>query len=222
MVRSNSPNPVQTPKSTHAAKVLKTFSVSAFNSSLARYGGDVAVGAMTILSSISQLQNMPASGLTQGAQPIISFNYGARNVDRVKKTFKILVILAMSYGFLFWLAIELVPGFFVQIFNSSSPELYDAACWMLRVYMATSCFFIAQNPIQNTFMGLGQAKISLFIACLRKLILLIPLIYILPCFLENKVLAVILAEPLADLGSVTCASILFALNINKILAKPVE
>jgi len=199
--------------------ITESFINIAFNSSLAKYGGDVAVGAMTIMSSVSQLQFMPINGLCQGAQPIISFNFGARKIDRVKKAFRITVAGCLIYAFSFWVAVEIAPGFFVKLFNSSSPELLAATSWMIRVFMATSCVFGAQCAIQNTFMALGQAKISLFIACLRKIIVLIPLIYIFPVFLENKVLAVILAEPVADFISVSVAATLFILNINKILAQ---
>lgn len=189
-----------------------------FNASLSKYGGDIAVGAMTILSSIMSLQMMPVQGLSQGAQPIISFNYGAGKVDRVKKAFKLLLICCFTYTMVFWAGVQLFPEFFVKIFNDS-PELLETTTWALRVYMATSGLFGIQMAVQQTFVSLGQAKISLFIACLRKIILLIPLIYILPVFFQNKVFAVFLAEPVADFISVTTAGTLFALNINKILSK---
>ncbi len=189
----------------------------AFNISLSRYGGDLAVGAMTILASIMQLQVMPAAGIGQGAQPLLSYNYGAGKVDRVRKTIKILFISSMIYSLSFWLVLELFPGIFVQMFNSSSTELYDITIWAVRVYMGATGVFALQNCIQQVFVSLGQAKLSLFIACLRKLILLIPLICILPLFFEDKVFAVFLAEPISDLTSVTVATILFACNIKRIL-----
>lgn len=188
----------------------------AFNSSLAKYGGDVAVGAMTILTSIMQLQMMPVQGLSQGAQPILSFNYGARKMDRVRQAFKLLLISCFGYTMVFWAAVQLFPGVFVQIFNND-PKLVDTAVWALRIYMGTSGLFGIQMAVQQTFVSLGQAKQSLFIACLRKIILLIPLIYILPVFFEDKVFAVFLAEPVADFISVTVASTLFALSFKKIL-----
>lgn len=190
----------------------------AFNSSLSKYGGDVAVGAMTILSSIMQLQSMPTQGLAQGAQPIISYNYGANKTDRVQKTYRLLFISCFSYTMIFWLLAELFPSVFVSIFNNS-PELVDTTTWALRIYMATSGLFGIQMAVQQTFVALGQAKLSLFIACLRKIILLIPLIYILPHFFTDKVFAVFLAEPIADFFSVTVAATLFLLNIRKILGK---
>lgn len=188
----------------------------AFNMSLSKYGGDIAVGAMTIVSSVMLLQMMPVQGLSQGAQPIISYNYGAQKTDRVKKAYQLLFMCCVTYTMLFWLAVQLFPQTFVKIFNNS-PELLDTTTWVMRLYMATSGLFGIQMAVQQTFVSLGQAKLSLFIACLRKIILLIPLIFILPVFFENKVFAVFLAEPVSDFISVTVAGMLFLLNINKIL-----
>ena len=193
----------------------------AFNSSLAKYGGDVAVGAMTILSSIMQLQFMPTQGLTQGAQPIMSFNYGAAKIDRVKKTYRLLIGCCLAYTMAFWLAVQCFPQMFVKIFNDT-PELLDTTTWALRIYFATSGIFGIQMAVQQTFLSLGQAKVSLFIACLRKIILLIPLIYLLSYFFEDKVFAVFLAEPVSDFISVTVAAVLFLFHINKILRKGVQ
>lgn len=187
-----------------------------FNMSLSRYGGDVAVGAMTILGSVMQLQMMPTQGLAQGAQPIMSFNYGAGNVDRVKQAIRLLITCCVSYTMLFWLAVMAFPAAFVRIFNDS-PELMAATVSALRVYMAMSGLFGIQMAVQQVFVSLGQAKLSLFIACLRKIILLIPLILILPNFFADKVFAVFLAEPVADFLSVTTAALLFIFNIRKIL-----
>lgn len=189
-----------------------------FNMSLSKYGGDIAVGAMTILSSIMQLQMMPVQGLSQGAQPIISYNYGAGNVDRVKKAFRILLTGCLTYTMVFWAAVQMFPSVFVQIFNNS-PELLETTTWALRIYMAVSGLFGIQMAVQQTFVSLGQAKISLFIACLRKIILLIPLIFILPNFFTDKVFAVFLAEPVSDFISVTVAGSLFLFCINKILLR---
>ncbi|HCT89867.1 MAG TPA: MATE family efflux transporter [Lachnospiraceae bacterium] len=192
----------------------------AFNSSLSKFGGDAAVGAMTILSSIMQLQFLPVQGLGQGAQPLISFNYGAGNISRVKKTFRILLVSSLIYTLVFWGFVELFPGVFVRLFNNNSPELISLTKWALRIYMGATGLFGIQMAVQQTFMALGQAKLSLLIACLRKVILLIPLIYILPLFFSDKVFAVFLAEPVADLLSIITAGTLFAVNINKILARP--
>jgi len=190
----------------------------AFNSSLARFGGDVAVGAMTIITSIMQLQMLPTQGLAQGAQPIMSYNYGAGNVDRVRRTYRLLIGCCVGYTMTFWLAVMLFPAFFVRIFNNS-PELLTATVDALRVYMLASGLFGIQMSVQQVFVSLGQAKVSLFIACLRKIILLIPLILILPNFFADKVFAVFLAEPVADFISLTTAAALFLLNIRKILSR---
>ena len=190
----------------------------AFNMQLSRFGGDVAVGAMTILSSIMQLQMMSVQGVSQGAQPIMSFNFGAGNMDRVKRTYKLLFFCCLGYTMIFWAAVQLFPQVFVGIFNKSS-ELLETTTWALRIYMAISGIFGIQMAVQQTFVSLGQAKLSLFIACLRKIILLIPLIFILPIFLQNKVFAVFLAEPVSDFISVTVAATLFLLNIRKILSE---
>ena len=178
----------------------------------------MAVGAMTILCSIAQLQFMPVQGLSQGAQPIMSFNYGAGNTDRVKKTIKLLLLIAVGYTMLFWGAMQLFPRAFVGIFSDSG-SLTDTTVWALRIYMAVSGLFGIQMAVQQVFVALGQAKISLFIACLRKIILLIPLILVLPVFFEDKVFAVFLAEPVADFISISTAGTLFLLNIRQILAK---
>ena len=190
-----------------------------FNSSLLKYGGDLAVGAMTILTSAMQFAMLPLQGLGQGAQPLISYNYGAAKVYRVKKTIRILIVVSLIYTMAFWLFVECFPGVFVQLFNSSSPELYEMTTWAARIYMGMTGIFGIQMAIQQTFMSLGQAKLSLFIACLRKIILLLPLIYLMPMFIENKVFAVFLAETVSDFISVAVASTLFLCNIKKILAK---
>ncbi len=189
----------------------------AFNMQLSRFGGDVAGGAMTILSSIMQLQMMPVQGVSQGAQPIMSFNFGAGNMDRVKKTYKLLLCCCLCYTMIFWWLVQMFPQVFVGIFNKS-PELLETTTWALRIYMAVSGMFGIQMAVQQTFVSLGQAKLSLFIACLRKIILLIPLIFILPVFFRDKVFAVFLAEPVSDFISVTVAATLFLVNIKKILS----
>lgn len=192
-----------------------------FNMSLSKFGGDVAVGAMTILSSIMQLQMMPVQGLSQGAQPIMSYNYGAGNIDRVKKANRLLTICCFGYTMIFWVAVQLFPELFVKIFNNT-PELLSTTTWALRIYMAVSGLFGIQMAVQQTFVSLGQAKLSLFIACLRKIILLIPLIFILPNFFTDKVFAVFLAEPVSDFLSVAVATTLFLFNFNRILLKSKE
>ncbi len=179
-----------------------------FNSSLQKYGGDIAVGAMTICTTVFQMAWVPAQGIGQGAQPIISYNYGAKNADRVKRAFKAFLIICFTYVFVFGALIELFPQFFINIFNDN-PDLVDTATWAIRLYGCAMTFFGIQMAIQQTFIALGKAKASLFIACLRKIILLVPLIYILPNFFEDKVFAVFLAEPVSDAISIITASIVF-------------
>ena len=181
----------------------------AFNSSLKAYGGDPAVGAMTICSSIMQVFYLLFQGLSQGGQPIVGYNYGAGNLDRVKQAFRLVFTCSLIFSTLSCLAIELFPGMFVAMFNDK-PELVEIAVWTLRVYAAGMFMLGIQNSCQQTFVALGQAKISLFLALLRKIILLIPLIFILPHFIANKVLAVFLAEPAADiLAALTTGSLFF-------------
>ena len=192
-----------------------------FNSSLSRFGGDLAVGSMTILASCTQLITMPTQGLVQGCQPIISFNYGARNTDRVKQCFKILLMFAAGYTILFWTASMLIPQVFVKIFNND-PALVEHTVWAMRIYMAGIFSLGFQLACQQTFMALGQAKSSLLLACLRKLILLIPLIFILPLFFENKVFAVFLAEPVSDIVAAVVTVTVFFAQFDKILKKGPE
>lgn len=187
----------------------------AFNSSLQKYGGDTAVGAMTIASTILQMVWIPAQGLGQGAQPIMSFNYGARNPHRVKETFKVMVTISCIFLGSFWLLVELFPEFFIRIFNNSSSELLSTATWSLRVYMAVMGIFGIQMAIQQTFLSIGNAKAALFIAIMRKIVLLFPLIYILPYFFNDKVFAVFLAEPVSDMLSILIAVIVFSMTFPK-------
>ena len=173
------------------------------NNQLSRFGGDLAIGAMTIMSSIMQIITMPLMGLTQGAQPIISYNYGAKNLDRVKKTFKLLLLTCLSYSTLIVVLLMLFPDFFVSIFNNK-PELMEITTWSIKIYFAGMFIFGAQIACQQTFLALGRAKISLFLALLRKVVLLVPLIFILPNFTENGLFDVLLAEPVADI--IACAT----------------
>ena len=179
-----------------------------FNTSLLKYGGDVAVGAMTILSSVMQMSMLPIQGLTQGAQPIIGFNYGAKKMDRVKKTFRLLLVSCVAFTAVIWLICMILPQAFILIFTDQA-ELIAFTKWAIRIYMAVSVIFGGQISCQQTFIALGNAKASVFLALLRKVILLIPLIYILPAFMEDKLMAVFLAEPVADVIAVTTTSILF-------------
>lgn len=186
-----------------------------FNTSLQKYGGDVMVGAMTILTSVMQIVSLPTMGLAQGAQPIISYNFGAGNMDRVREAFKKLLVTALCFTTALWLVAMLAPQLLISLF-SSDPELMAATRWAMRIYMAVSLIMGVQNACQQTFVAIGQAKASLFLALLRKIILLIPLIYILPLFMSDKVFAVFLAEPVADFLAVTVTGTLFAVQFTKL------
>lgn len=189
-----------------------------FNSSLQKYGGDIAVGAMTICTTIFQLVWVPSQGIGQGAQPVISYNYGAKNVDRVKKAFKVFLCMSFFYIFSFGLLILVFPQVFINIFNDNE-ALVETAVWAIRIYGGAMLFFGIQMAVQQTFVALGKAAASLFIACLRKIILLVPLIYILPNFFEDKVFAVFLAEPVSDAISITTASVVFFFVFRKEMKK---
>ena len=186
------------------------------NNQLSRFGGDLAIGAMTIMSSIMQIILLPANGLTQGAQPIISYNYGAKNIDRVKKTFKYTVLATLSYTFFMCLILMIAPEMVVKIFNND-PSLLEITSWSIKIYFAGIFIFGIQAACQSTFLALGQAKISLFLALLRKIILLVPLIFILPIIMEEKLFAVLLAEPVADVTAVLITSICFTVFYKKTL-----
>ena len=188
-----------------------------FNSSLLRYGGDVAVGAMTVLTSMMQFAMMPLQGLSQGAQPIVSYNFGARDARRVRDAFRCLLRACVIYSAVLWLLVQSFPRMFVLIFNND-PALVEYAAWALRIYMGTTCLFGIQIACQQTFVALGNAKTSLFLAVLRKIILLIPLIYILPNFFADKAFAVFLAEPVADFLAVSTTASMFAVQFKRSMA----
>ncbi len=190
----------------------------AFNTSLLKYGGDLAVGAMTILSSLSQIQFMPIQGLCQGAQPIMSYNYGAKNLTRVRTTFRLLAICAFGYCTAIWLLMMLFPELFISMF-STQEKLVVYTAWALRIFMPIAFLMSMQTCCQQTFLALGQAKVSIFLALLRKMILLIPLIYILPVFFKDKVFAVFFAEPVADLIAVCTTMAAFAFHFRKLTAE---
>ena len=182
------------------------------NTRLSMFGGDIAVGAMTIMSSIMQIILMPLQGLAQGAQPIVSYNYGAKQMDRVKKTFKLTLISCLSFTVIMCSLLMLFPNLFVSIFNNE-PELVAITTWAIRIYFLGIFVFGAQIACQQTFLALGQAKISLFLALLRKVVLLVPLIYILPNLFQDKLMGVLVAEPIADiiatLTTVTCFMVFY-------------
>ena len=189
-----------------------------FNSSLLRYGGDIAVGAITILTSVMQFAMLPLQGIAQGAQPISSYNYGAKNADRVKKTFRLLVITCFVYSTLLWTAVELIPKAFVIIFTSDA-DLITFSASMLRIYLGGLCLFGIQVACQMTFTSLGKAVNSIVVAVVRKFVLLIPLIYIVPHIVSDPTTGVYMAEPIADVIAVTFTSVLFAVQFKKALAE---
>lgn len=192
-----------------------------FTSSLARYGGDVAVGAMTVLTSLNQLVTMPLSGICQGGQPIISFNYGAKKLDRVKEAFWCQFGVCVSYTTVFWLLLMTMPRVFAGIFTNNQ-ELVNYAAWALRIYLAVGFSVGFQISCQQSFMALGQAKISLIMALLRKIFLLIPLIFILPLFFADKAFAVFLAEPVSDFVAAAVTTFMFMRFFNKLMKNGVQ
>lgn len=190
-----------------------------FNSSLQGYGGDIAVGAMTILTSVMQFAMLPLQGLGQGAQPIISYNYGARNPERVKAAFKLLLKASLVYSTLLWACVMLFPQGFAAMFTNSQ-ELVAFTKTALRIYMACLLLFGIQVACQMTFTSLGNAKASILVAVMRKFILLIPLIYIMPMiFTSDKTTAVYMAEPVADFIAVAFTAIFFSFQFKKALRK---
>lgn len=188
-----------------------------FNSSLLKYGGDIAVGAMTILTSVMQFAMLPLQGLGQGAQPIISYNYGAKNVSRVKSAFKLLLKVDLAYAAILWLTVLLFPRTFASMFTSDA-ALLDYTGSALRIYFAVLVIFGIQMACQMTFTSLGKAGASITVAVMRKFVLLIPLIYIMPHILSsNRTMAVYMAEPIADTLAVTFTIILFSFQFRKAL-----
>lgn len=190
-----------------------------FNSSLLKYGGDTAVGAMTILTSVMQFAMLPLQGLGQGAQPIISYNYGAKNVDRVKGAFKLLLKASLCYAVILWACVMIFPQGFAAMFTNDA-NLLEFTKTALRVYMACLLLFGIQMACQMTFTALGKAGSSIVVAVMRKFVLLIPLIYIMPLiFTQDQTMAVYMAEPVADFLAVTFTAILFTVQFKKALAK---
>ena len=188
-----------------------------FNSSLLKYGGDLAVGAMTILTSVMQFAMLPLQGLGQGAQPIISYNYGAGNKERVKGAFWLLLKCSMFYSVLFWAVVMLFPQMFVGMFTSDA-VLAAFTRDALKIYMAVVGLFGIQMACQITFGALGNAKASILVAVMRKFVLLIPLIYIMPAiFTADKARAVYMAEPVADTLAITFTGFLFFFQFRKVL-----
>ena len=189
-----------------------------FNSSLLTYGGDIAVGAMTILTSVMQFALLPAQGIAQGAQPILSYNYGAKNAGRVKQTYQLLLKTCLAYSVTIWVAVMLFPHAFVSIFTPDA-ALISFASKALRIYFAGILLFGIQIACQMTFVSLGNAPSSVVVAIVRKFLLLLPLIYIMPRLVSDRTFGVYMAEPIADIIAVTFTAILFVFQFKKALKK---
>ncbi len=190
----------------------------AFNSSLLSYGGDIAVGAMTILATVMQFAMLPLLGIAQGAQPILSYNFGAENAPRVKKTFKLLVIVCLIYSFSLWCAVMLLPRAFAAMFTSEA-YLIDFTAKVMRIYFGGMLIFGIQTACQMTFVSLGSAPSSVLVAIVRKFVLLLPLIYIMPRVFSDPTIGVFVAEPIADVLAVCFTSILFFFSFRRALRK---
>ena len=190
-----------------------------FNSGLQKYGGDIYVGSMTVLTSVMQIKTVLTRGFTHGCQPVISYNYGAHKFDRVKQTFRLMCICTISFSCLFLLSVFLFPGAFARIFTDEQ-ELIELTKKVLPVYVGGMWIFGLQMSVQSTFLGLGQAKVSLFIACLRKVILLVPLALILPGFFG--VMGIYWAEPIADSLCAITSGVIFYFMSKKLLADDAE
>ena len=187
-----------------------------FNASLLKYGGDIAVGAMTILTSVMQFAMLPMQGIAQGAQPISSYNFGAKNTERVKKTFRLLLTTCLIYSLTIWAIIMAFPGIFAGIFTPDA-ELIEFTSKALRIYCAVLGIFGIQIACQMTFVSTGNAPCSIIVAIVRKFVLLLPLIYLMPQLIENKTIGVYSAEPVADVIAVTFTAILFTIQFRKSL-----
>ncbi len=187
-----------------------------FNASLLDYGGDIAVGAMTILTSVMQFAMLPPQGIAQGAQPVLSYNYGAKNAERVKHTYKLLLRACLIYSVTIWTAVMLFPSAFASMFSPDA-ELVAFASKALRIYFAGMLLFGIQIACQMTFVSLGNAPSSVIVAVVRKFVLLLPLIYMMPHFVEDPTIGVYMAEPIADVIAVTFTAILFIFQFRKSL-----
>ena len=185
------------------------------NSGLQRYGGDLYVGTLTIMQSVMQMVVMPTQGITQGVQPIMSYNYGAQNYQRVRKTFKLLLKVTLTVTVCAFLIVSLIPELLALIFNDD-PELVELTGKMMPIFFGGIWAFGAQMACQSAFMAMGQARTSLFLALLRKVILLIPLALLLPWAMGN-VLGIYIAEPVADILASSTTLTLFLLRRKKLL-----
>ncbi len=201
-------------------QISESVIAACFNASLLKYGGDIAVGAMTICTSTMQFAMLPMRGIGQGAQPISGYNYGAKNTDRVRETFRLLLKVCMTYSVILFLAIMLFPGLFARIFSGDA-ALIDYSVKALRIYCGAMFLFGIQIACQLTFTSIGNAACSIIVAVVRKFVLLIPLIYLVPAIgiLPDKADCVYLAEPIADVAAVTFTALLFRSRFGKAMEK---
>ena len=188
------------------------------NTGMQTYGGDLYVGSITIMQSIMQMIVMPVQGITQGTQPIMSYNYGAQNFRRVRQTFKRLLTITLSVTCAAFLVIAVFPGLLARIFTPQ-PQLIGLVSRVMPLFFGGIWAFGAQMACQTTFMALGQARTSLFLALLRKVILLVPLALILPR-VTGSVFGIYAAEPIADVLASATTLTLFLTRRKKLL--PVE
>ncbi len=186
------------------------------NNGLQKYGGDIYVGSLTIMQSVMQMYSAPLGGFTQGVQPIISYNFGAGNFDRVKKLYRSMITVCFLFAAMATVLVMFFPGFFAGMFTNDA-QLIALVEKMMPIFMCGMLIFGLQQGIQPTFLALGQAKLSLFIAIFRKVILLVPLALVLP--LKFGVMGIYYAEPVSDVLSAVTATVLFLLNIKKIVSK---
>ncbi len=189
-----------------------------FNSSLLKYGGDLAVGAMTILSSVMQFAMLPLQGIAQGAQPITSYNFGAKNKGRVKQVFQLLLTVSVIYSVTLWAMVQIFPQVFAGMFTDDS-QLLEFTAHVLRIYCGALFIFGVQIACQMTFVSTGNAVSSIIVAVLRKFVLLIPLIYIMPQLVSDKTIGVYMAEPVADGLAVIFTVVMFATQFRKALRR---
>lgn len=187
-----------------------------FNTGMVKYGNDMYVAIMSILFSVMQLIWMPLSGFAQGVQPITAYNYGAGNMARVRRAFKLQFTISLLFSFVLVGIVEAFPQVFLGMFSSDA-ELITAGRNALRLFMIGMAVMGAQSACQQTFLALGEAKISIFLACLRKLILLLPLALILPIATGLGVWGLFLAEPVSDFIAAGVTSMMFYFRSKKIL-----
>lgn len=179
-----------------------------FNTSLQKYGGDMAVASMSILNSVMQFVMLLLPGLVQGAQPLLSYNLGAGNIKRVKKTFRLLLVSCVTGSFMIWLLCMICPQIVAGIFTNDT-ELIQYTEWSMRIYLSVMLIYGIQVACQYSFVALDQARTAIFLTIWRKIILLIPLIFILPLVWSGSVTGVFLAEPIADTLAVCTTAPMF-------------